>query len=47
MCDYARSMDIPLLDFKGIINQHSYVKRDPLTNLKKYGMINIQRCFYE
>ena len=24
LCDYARSMDIPLLDFKGIINQHSY-----------------------
>lgn len=26
LCDYARSMDIPLLDFKGIINQHSYPK---------------------
>ena len=24
LCDYARSMDIPLLDFKGIINQHFY-----------------------
>ena len=29
LCDYARSMDIPLLDFKGIINQHSYVKKTP------------------
>ena len=29
LCDYARSMDIPLLDFKGIINQHSYAKKSP------------------
>jgi hypothetical protein len=27
LCDYPRSMDIPLLDFKGIRNQRSYAKK--------------------